>query len=136
MNASIQNYSATSGRVLLGLLFLFSGVGKLAAPAATKGYIAAMGVPFVDLAFLGALVVELGFAAALVLGYRVRLVAAMMAAFTLVTALIFHNQLGDQNQMIHFLKNIAIVGGLLQVVAFGAGAFSLDARRAHRTALA
>ncbi len=136
MNASIQTYSATSGRLLLSLLFLSSGIGKLAAPAATKGYIAAMGLPFVDLAYLGALVVEFGFAAALVLGYRVRLVAAVMAVFTLVTALIFHNQLGDQNQMIHFLKNIAVVGGLLQVVAFGAGAFSLDARRVRRAALA
>ena len=53
----------------------------------------------------------------------------VIAIFTLATALFFHNNFADQNQMIHFLKNVAIVGGLLQVAAFGAGALSLDARR-------
>ena len=66
---------------------------------------------------------------ALVAGFRTRLTATALAVFTLATAILFHNSMGDQNQMIHFLKNIAITGGLLQVIAFGAGAFSLDNRR-------
>lgn len=116
-----------AGRALLGALFLVSGVGKLAAPAATQAYIAAAGLPFPLLAYLGALAVEIGLALALVLGYRTRTVAALMAAFTLVTAFAFHFNPADQGQVIHFLKNLAITGGLLQVTAFGGGALSLDA---------
>ena len=66
---------------------------------------------------------------ALLVGFQTRLVAAALAIFTLATAVLFHNNMADQNQMIHFMKNLAITGGLLQVVAFGAGAFSLDNRR-------
>ncbi|WP_434775695.1 DoxX family protein [Pseudomonas oryzihabitans] len=127
-----QAFTATTGRLLLASLFLFSGVGKLLAPVATKGYIATMGLPFVELAYLGALAVELGLASLLLIGYRTRAVAIAMAGFTLVTAAVFHSQFADQNQLIHFLKNIAITGGLLQVAAFGAGALSLDGRRPKR----
>ena len=80
------------------------------------------------LAYAVALIVELGGGALLVIGYRARLVAAVMAIFSLATAFAFHANFGDQNQMIHFLKNFAIAGGLLQVVAFGAGSFSVDAK--------
>lgn len=123
----------TVGRVLLASLFLISGFGKLAAPAATKAYIVYAGLPAPDLAYLIAVLVEVGLGVALLLGYRTRLVAALMAAFTLVTAFAFHAHFGDQNQMIHFLKNIAITGGLLQVTAYGAGDFALDALRLRRT---
>jgi putative oxidoreductase len=122
-------YASATGRLLLSAIFLISGFGKLAAPAATKAYIASGGLPFPDLAYLAALFVEVGLGLALLAGYRVRAVAAVMAAFTLVTAFAFHFNLGDQNQFIHFLKNLAIAGGLLQVAAFGGGAFSLDERR-------
>ncbi|GIZ50143.1 DoxX family protein [Noviherbaspirillum aridicola] len=118
------------GRVLLAAIFLISGVGKIAAPAATAGYIAAMGLPFPALGVLLAIVVEVGAGLLLVLGYRTRLVALLLAAFSIVTGLVFHNAIGDQNQLIHLLKNFAMAGGLLQVAAFGAGAFSLDARTA------
>ena len=76
-----------------------------------------------------AVVVELGGGILLAVGYRTRIVSLAIAAFTLATALVFHTDFADQNQMIHFLKNIAIAGGLLQVAAFGAGALSLDDRR-------
>ncbi len=72
---------------------------------------------------------ELGGGIALVLGYRTKLVATVLAIFAVVTALAFHNQLADQNQFINFFKNIAMAGGLLQVIALGAGRYSLDARR-------
>ena len=65
----------------------------------------------------------------LLVGFQTRWSALVLAAFTIAAALAFHHAFGDQNQMIHFLKNIAIAGGLLQVTAFGAGSFSIDARR-------
>jgi len=131
----ITAYTAAVGRLLLATLFLISGFSKLAAPAGTIGYIASAGLPLPELAYAGAVFVEVVLAAALVLGYRVRAVAALMAGFTLVTAFAFHFNLGDQNQFIHFFKNLSIAGGLLQVAAFGGGALSLDARRlSHRSA--
>ena len=121
--------AALAGRLLLSAIFIISGLSKLAAPAATIGYIGSVGLPLAPLGFALAVAVEVLGGFALIAGYRSRLVAAGLAVFTLATALVFHNDLADQNQFIHFFKNIAIVGGLLQVVAFGAGRFSLGARR-------
>lgn len=118
-----------AGRLGLAAIFILSGVSKLAAPGATLGYIASVGLPFPQLALATAVLVELIGGALLVLGYRTRLVAAVLALFSVATALSFHANFADQNQFIHFFKNIAMAGGLLQVVAFGAGGLSLDARR-------
>ncbi len=117
------------GRLLIATIFLVSGFGKLASPAGTIGYIASVGLPAPTLAYAAALAIELGGGLLLVLGYRTRLVALGLAIFSVVSALFFHSALGDQNQMFHFLKNLAMAGGLLQFVAYGAGAFSLDQRR-------
>jgi putative oxidoreductase len=128
----MQNQStalAATGRILIAVLFLLSGFGKIAAPAMTQGYIAAAGLPAPLLGYLIAIIVEIGGGLLLVIGYQTRIVALVVAAFTVAAALAFHNNFADQNQMIHFLKNIAVTGGLLQVAAFGAGSFSLDARR-------
>jgi putative oxidoreductase len=119
---------ALVGRILIGVLFLMGGLGKVAAPAETQGFIAAVGLPAPVAAYFVALVVELVGSVLLIAGFQVRIVAAGLAVFTLLTAVFFHNNFADQNQMIHFLKNFAILGGLLQVVAFGAGRFSLDHR--------
>ena len=116
------------GRVLLAAIFILSGVGKIFAPEATVGYIASAGLPFPQLAFLGAVLVELGGGLLLVVGYKTRLAAIVLAVFSVAAGLIFHSVAGDQNHFIHLLKNFAIAGGLLQVVAFGAGTLSLDAR--------
>lgn len=116
------------GRIMIGAPFVMSGVGKLAAPAATIGYITAMGLPVPPLAYVVALLVELGGGLLLLSGYRARFVSLAMAVFCVVTALSFHHNFADQNQMIHFLKNVMMAGGLLQIAYFGAGAFSLDAR--------
>jgi putative oxidoreductase len=102
------------------------------APAATIGYIQSTGLPLASLGLVAAIIVELGGGLLLALGYKTRLVAAVLAVFSVVTGLIFHSALGDQNQLIHFLKNLAMAGGLLQVAAFGAGAYSLDAKAARR----
>jgi putative oxidoreductase len=121
--------AALTGRLLLSAIFIISGLSKLAAPAATIGYIESVGLPLAPLGFALAVAVEVLGGFALIAGYRSRLVAAGLAGFTLATALVFHNDLADQNQFIHFFKNIAMIGGLLQVVAFGAGRFSLGARQ-------
>jgi putative oxidoreductase len=120
---------ALIGRVGLSALFLLSGLSKLAAPAYMIGYISSVGLPFPPLALAVAIAVELLGGIALILGYRTRLVAGVLALFSIATALAFHNALADQNQFIHFFKNVAMAGGLAQIVAFGAGRLSLDARR-------
>ena len=126
---STPNYLPAMGRLLIALIFVLSGLSKIAAPANTIAYIQSAGAPFAPAAFGIAAIVEVLGGLALLVGLQTRLVAAILATFTLAAALLFHNNLADQNQMIHFMKNLAITGGLLQVVAFGAGAFSLDNRR-------
>lgn len=128
-SSALTSYVPAIGRLLIAVIFLLSGIGKVFAPGGTQAYIAAAGLPLPLLAFLVAVVVEVGGGVLLVLGYQTRAVAAVLTVFTIAAALGFHNNFAEQNQMIHFLKNIAISGGLLQVVAFGAGGFSLDARR-------
>ena len=121
-------YLPFAGRVLIGAVFLMSGLGKLAAYGATTAMIAAAGLPLPPAAWLIAVVIEAGGGLLLLLGFRTRPVALILAAFALATALSFHRNFADQNQMIHFLKNLIIAGGLLQIVHFGAGAVSLDNR--------
>jgi putative oxidoreductase len=132
-NATASNLTSTLvplvGRGMISAIFLLSGLSKIAAPAMTIGYIQSVGLPAPSVAFGLSVFVELAGGLALLLGYRTRTVAAVLALFSLVTAAVVHNALGDQNQFIHFFKNIAMAGGLLHVVAFGGGRISLDARR-------
>jgi putative oxidoreductase len=121
-------YLSFAGRLLIGLPFAMGGLSKLAAYGPTTATIAAAGLPVPPLAFAVAVLVELGGGLLLIAGYQVRLVATALAVFCFVTAVSFHSNFADQNQMIHFLKNIMMAGGLLQIVAFGAGALSLDSR--------
>jgi putative oxidoreductase len=122
-------YLSFIGRLLIGLPFAMSGLSKLAAYGPTTAMIAAAGLPLPPLAFAVAVAVELGAGLLLIVGYRVRLAALVLAVFSLATAVSFHSNFADQNQMIHFLKNVMITGGLLQIAAFGAGALSIDNRR-------
>jgi putative oxidoreductase len=121
-------YLPFAGRLLIGLPFAMSGLGKLAAYGPTTEMIGAVGLPVPPLAFAVAVAVELGGGLLLIAGFRVRLIAIALALFSLATAVSFHSNFADQNQMIHFLKNIMIAGGLLQIAAFGAGAISIDNR--------
>ena len=124
----INAYLPLLGRLGIAAIFLLSGFSKLTAPEGTIGYIASAGLPLPTLGLVLAILVELVGGVLLVIGYRTRVVAAALAAFTIVAAIFFHAALGDQNQFIHFFKNLAIAGGLLQVVAFGVGRFSIDNR--------
>jgi putative oxidoreductase len=124
-----SSYVPAFGRLLIAVLFIFSGLGKLAAPAMTQSYIASAGLPAPMLGYILAIVVELGGGVLPVVGFQTRIVALVMAIFTVAAAASFHRNFADQNQMIHFLKKISIVGGLIQVFAFGPCAFSFDGRR-------
>ena len=131
-----SKYLPAIGRVLIGLPFLMSGVGKLAAYDATTAYITSVGLPLAPLGWAIAIIFEVGGALCLLLGFRVRPVAVVLSGFTLAAAVFFHHNFADQNQMIHFLKDVMIAGGLLQIAHFGAGAYSLDARKSRNHATA
>lgn len=125
-NVALKSFAEIAGRVLLVTLFLLAGAGKLSAYSATAAYMSSAGVPG---ALLPAVIAtELGGALAIILGWRTRVVAALLAGFSILTALIFHNNFADQAQMINFLKNLSIAGGLLLLVVNGAGPLSLDRR--------
>jgi putative oxidoreductase len=128
-SGALTNFTEISGRTLLALLFLLSGVGKLGAYHATAGYMASVGVPG---ALLPAVIAtEVLGALAIVLGWKTRVAAALLAGFAVLTAVTFHTHFADQIQMIMFWKNISIAGGFLLLVVHGAGPISLDARSAR-----
>ena len=126
MNAT--RYLPFAGRLLIGLPFAMSGLSKLAAIGPTTDMIRAAGLPLPPVALAVAVTLEVGGGLLLVAGFQTRVVAAVLALFALATAFSFHSNFADQNQMIHFLKNVMMAGGLLQIVAFGAGALSVDNR--------
>lgn len=126
MNTRLQASTMAIARVLMALIFLLSGLSKIAAAEATQGYMEAMGVP--GMLLWPTIAFEVGSGLLIVLGYRTRLVALMLAGFCLATAIIFHHQFADQIQMIMFLKNVAMAGGLLLLSGTGAGTLSLDAK--------
>lgn len=124
---SASRFAAPLARAMLGAIFVVSGAGKIGAYAATQGYMEAMGVPGVLLpAVIG---LEIAAPLFLIVGFQARLAAFLLAGFSILSAILFHANLADQIQQILFLKNIAIAGGLLVIVANGPGAMSLDARR-------
>ena len=126
----MNNLYSLLGRIGLSAIFLLSGVGKIVGYAGTQQYMQSQGVPGALLPLVIALEV-LG-AMAIIVGSGTRIVAALLAIFTIVAAVIFHSG-GDQMQQILFLKDVAIAGGFLLLVARGAGEWSIDARRNERT---
>lgn len=125
-----DSFAPLLGRILLATIFLAAGLSKITAFEGTVGYIGSQGVPFPTLAALGTILLEIGGGLILVLGWHARWAAAALGLFTLITAVLFHNFWAVapdqfQNQLIHFQKNLAIAGGMLYVVLFGSGAYSL-----------
>lgn len=134
MFTSLQNPLSLIGRVLLALLFIPAGFGKIGGFAGTVGYIASKGVPLPELAAAAAIGVELGLGLLLLVGLQARWAALGIAFFTVVITFIFHNFWAvDAAMMVQqqqaFFKNIAVVGGLLTVAAWGPGAWSFDGKR-------
>jgi putative oxidoreductase len=127
MNAT--RYLPFVGRLFVGLPFMVSGLGKLAAYGGTIAFIASSKLPLpAPLSYAGAVTVEIGCGLLVVLGYQTRIVAAILALFCLATAAFFHTNFADPNQTFHFIKNMVMAGGLLQLVAYGAGVLSIDNR--------
>ena len=128
--STFQNLSAPIGRFFLALIFVTSGLSKIGQFAGTQAWMESLGVPGVLLYPVIALEVIGGLA--IMLGWQTRIVALLLAGFSLLSAVIFHANFADQTQMIMFMKNVGLAGGFLILVAQGAGAWSLDnrARRA------
>jgi putative oxidoreductase len=136
MFKSLQSPLTLTGRLLLAALFLPAGIGKLTGFAGTVGYISSVGLPAPQLAAALALTVEIVGSLALIFGVGTRFAALVLAVFTLVASFFFHNYWAapaaqHMVQQLMFFKNIAVVGGLLTLAAWGAGAWSVDARRAE-----
>jgi putative oxidoreductase len=112
---------------LIALIFVLAGLNKIGAIEGTQGYMEAMGIPGVLI--YPTILFEVGAGLAIIIGYQTRTVALALAGFCLVTAFMFHNNLGDQTQFVMFMKNLAIAGGLLFLARDGAGQPSLDDRR-------
>jgi putative oxidoreductase len=130
----LQIYAAPLGRLFLAFIFIMAGAQKITGYAGTQAYMEMMGVPGALLPLV--ILVELGGGIALLVGWKTRLVAFLLAGFSLLSGLLFHfipslgmDGMEAQMQMISFMKNVSIAGGMLMVVAFGAGALSLDNRQ-------
>jgi putative oxidoreductase len=132
-------YLTFIGRLFIGLPFMMSGLSKIANHAGTIALIKSSSLPLPpDLAYAGAIGVEVGCGLLIVVGYQARIAAAIFCLFCLATAAFFHTDFANPDQIFHFIKNLIMTGGLLQVVAYGAGALSLDGRffKAHAPAAA
>jgi len=124
---SAPNFQASldlTGRLGLAAIFLLAGLNKVQYYEGSAQYMASAGLPEALLPLV--IIFEVFSALALVLGYQTRLVAIALAGFSVVTAFMFHGNIGDQMQFILFFKNIAMAGGFLVLAANGAGRFSLD----------
>lgn len=117
------------GRILLSVIFLLSGFGKLTAIAGTAGYFGSLGLPLPTVTAIVVGLIELLGGLAILVGFQTRIVSWVLAIFTVATALVAHTGWADQMQMINFLKNLGITGGFLVLASAGAGKFSIDAKR-------
>ncbi len=121
------------GRLLLAIIFIMGGLGKISAMDGTIAYIAKSGMPFPSIAYGASVLIELGGGLAILAGLFTRPVAFVMAVFCVVTGVMFHLAVGDGPNMINFYKNLAMAGGFLQLAAVGAGAWSVDGWLASRS---
>jgi putative oxidoreductase len=134
MQTAFQSSIVLAGRILLGLIFILSGFGKIAGFDGTVGYIASAHLPLPTVVAALTILIELGGGLALVTGFYTRQTATVLAVFTVLAGFIFHNfwdadAAHKMAQQINFLKNLSIAGGMLVLAAFGPGTLSVDARR-------
>jgi putative oxidoreductase len=131
MQDTIENFGPLLGRILIALIFLLSGFGKITGFAGTAGYMASKGVPMVDVLLAITIVIELGGALLIIAGFRARLAAVALFLWMIPVTFIFHNfwaAPADQAmiQQIMFMKNLSIMGAMLYIAAFGSGPLSVD----------
>jgi len=134
MNSSASNAAALAGRFLLALMFVLAGYSKIGGFDGIAGFIGSKGLPLPQLLAVGTIVLEIVAGLALMVGFKARWAAGALAAFTVLATMLFHafwEAPADQQRVEYllFIKNVAVVGGLLMVTALGAGGWSLDARR-------
>jgi len=131
MNTQLQNALVLAGRILLALIFIFAGFDKIAHYAGNAGYMASAGMPLINILLPLAILFELGGGLAIAFGWKTRWAAAALCLFMVPVTLVFHAFWSSppdqaQMQMIHFMKNLAIMGGMLALAAFGPGAWALE----------
>jgi putative oxidoreductase len=126
MRSGYSDWLGLLGRVLMSAIFISAGYNKAMAPTATMAMMGHYGLPMPGAAYAVTLIVELGVGIVFLLGYRARLTALVLAVWCIATAMVAHYHPGDTGQMIHFMKNVCMAGGFLQIVAFGAGRISFD----------
>ena len=114
------------GRVLMAFIFIHGGINKAMAPTATMGYFAHLNLPMPGAAYALTLLIEIGAGITFLIGWKARASALILAIWCVATAMTAHYHPGDTGQMIHFMKNMCMAGGFLQVLAHGAGRFSVD----------
>ena len=130
----LNAFYSLGGRILIALIFVLAGLNKIGAIEGTQGYMEAMGVP--GILIYPTILFEVGAGLAIMIGYQTRIVALALAGFCIVSAVIFHNNLGDQMQFVLFMKNFAMAGGFLFLARDGAGQLSFDNRRTPAAAVA
>ena len=137
MNAlceAVKTYGPFAGRILLALIFMVSGFAKIGGFEGAAGYIASKGLPLPQLGAVIAIIVELGAGILLVVGWQVRWAGTALLLFVIPTTFIFHDfwaveAAQVEMQLTEFMKNLCIMGGMLYVMAFGAGPLSVDNRK-------
>lgn len=125
----MEKYATLAGRVLIALIFIMAGFGKITDFAGTQAYMTAYGMPMTAPLAAAALIVELGAGLALVAGFQARLAGLALFLFLIPTTLIFHTDFSDMMQVQMFMKNLAIMGGLLLIAVHGAGPLSVDGKK-------
>jgi len=131
MQSTIEKFGPLVGRILLALIFLMSGIGKIGGFAGTAGYMASKGMPMVEVLLAITIVIELGAALMIIAGFKARLGALALFLWMIPVSVIFHNfwaapAAEQQIQMIMFMKNLGLMGGMLYIMAFGSGPMSVD----------
>ena len=124
----MADWIGLAGRILMSAIFLWAGYGKATAPTATMTYFGHAGLPVPGAAYAVALIIEIGVAAVFLVGFKTRLTALILAVWCIATAFVAHYHPENRDQMIHFMKNVCMAGGFLQVVALGGGRLSIDRR--------
>lgn len=134
MNQSVQSFAALVGRLMIAAIFIISGFNKLGNFSGTAAFMSGAGLPAAEILLVLTLLIEIGGGLMILLGLYTQSTALLIFLFMIPVTAVFHNPWGAidpaqaQQQMIHFLKNLAIMGGLLCLYAFGPGRFSLEAR--------
>src|SRR5258706_13802605 len=121
----MNSLAALAGRILLALIFLLSGIDKFVHKAATLGYMTKVGLPFPEVLLIASGIIEIVAALAIIAGWNTRWAAPALVLWMIPATLVFHNPAAGQEAMVHFMKNVAIMGGLLVLWASGPGALSL-----------